>query len=100
MPDRQSWSATKRTRRATATRRTGYRRAKGAFELVEQVRSARERLGMTQSELASRIGSTQPAVARLEAGGVTPSLDTLHRIAEALSLELVIDLRPTGRASA
>jgi len=55
---------------------------------------------MTQAELAARIGSTQPAMARLEAGGITPSLETLHRIAEALRLELVIDLRPPRRASA
>jgi transcriptional regulator with XRE-family HTH domain len=54
---------------------------------------------MTQAELAARIGSTQAALARLEAGGVTPSLDTLRRIAEALGLELVIDLR-AGRRSA
>jgi len=36
-----------------------------------------------------RIGSTQAAIARLEVGGVTPSLGTLRRIASALSLELV-----------
>ena len=42
---------------------------------------------MTQAELAARIGSTQPALARLEAGGVTPNLDTLQRIAEALGLK-------------
>ena len=54
---------------------------------------------MTQAELASRVGSTQPAVARLEAGGVTPSLATLRRIAGALGLELVVDLRRPRRAS-
>ena len=94
MADRPSWNTIKRTRKKTAARRDGYRRAKAAFELAERVRRARERLGMTQAELASRIGSTQPAVARLEAGGVTPSLATLRRIAAALGLELVVDLRP------
>ena len=54
---------------------------------------------MTQAELATRIGSTQPAIARLEAGGVTPSLDTLHRIAGALGLELVVDLRRARRST-
>ena len=70
MADRRSWSAIKRARRDTAARREGYRRAKEAFELAHRVRQARERVGMTQAELASRIGSTQPAVARLEAGGI------------------------------
>jgi len=99
MADRRSWTTIKRARRTTAARADGYRRAKEAFELAQRVRRARERLGMTQAELASRLGSTQPAVARLEAGGVTPSLATLRRIADALGLELVVDLRPFRRVS-
>src|SRR5207245_4264453 len=98
MSDRPGWSTIKRTRKNTAARRDGYRRAREAFELARRVRRARERLGMTQAELASRVGSTQPAVARLEAGGVTPRLATLRRIAGALGLELVVDLRPPRRA--
>src|SRR5438132_1665150 len=99
MNDRRSWSASKGARRDTAARREGYRRAKEAFQLSERVRHARERVDMTQAELASRIGSTQPAVARLEAGGIPPSLDTLRRIAAALDLELIVDLRRPRRAS-
>ncbi|MBI3770848.1 MAG: helix-turn-helix transcriptional regulator [Deltaproteobacteria bacterium] len=93
MTERRSWSTLKRGRKVSVARRAGYRRAKEAFEIAERVRHARERLDMTQAQLAARIGSTQPAVARLEAGGVTPNLDTLHRIAEALGLELIVDLR-------
>ena len=90
---RRSWGAIKKERRASVPRRAGYRAAKEAFEIAERVRQAREQRGFTQKELAARIGSSQPALARLEAGGVTPSFDTLHRIAEALGLELVVDLR-------
>jgi HTH-type transcriptional regulator/antitoxin HipB len=99
---RRSWESIKRMktnpptprlRKAKEERRRGYREAREAFELSEQVREARERAGITQAELARRIGSTQPAIARLEAGGVTPNLDTLRRIASALSLELVVQLR-------
>jgi HTH-type transcriptional regulator/antitoxin HipB len=100
MADRSSWSTIKRTRKNSTPRREGYRRAREAFALAEAVRRARERLGMTQAKLAARIGSTQPAVARLEAGGVTPSLSTLRRIAAALGLELVVDLRPARRLPA
>ena len=100
MADRQSWSKVKGSRANTPARRDGYRRAKGAFELAERVRRAREKLGITQAELATRIGSTQPAVARLEGGGVSPSFETLQRIADALGLELVVELRAPRRASA
>jgi ribosome-binding protein aMBF1 (putative translation factor) len=90
---RRSWAAVKRTRSASEQRRAGYQQAKESFELAEQVREARQRLGITQVELAGRIGSTQPAIARLEGGGVMPSLATLRRIASALGLELVVELR-------
>ena len=99
MTKRQSWGTIKHERKASIVRRGGYRRAKEAFEIAERVRQARKRRGLTQVELAARIGSTQPALARLEAGGVTPSLDTLHRIAEALGLELVVDLRRVRRSA-
>jgi HTH-type transcriptional regulator/antitoxin HipB len=90
---RHSWARLKRAKADREGRRRGYRQAKEAFELAERVRQARTRLGITQAELAARIGSTQPAMARLEAGGSTPSFDTLRRIAAALGLELVVELR-------
>jgi ribosome-binding protein aMBF1 (putative translation factor) len=90
---RRSWASIKGAKTASKERRAGYREAKAAFELAERVREARERLGITQAELASRIGSTQPAVARLEGGGSTPSFETLRRVATALGLELVVELR-------
>ncbi len=91
---RRSWASIKRAKAASEERRAGYRKAKEAFELAERVRQAREHVGLTQAELAARIGSTQPAVARLEAGGSTPSFATLRRIASALGFELVVELRP------
>ncbi len=91
---RRSWKSIKSAKAASTERRSGYEEAKEAFELAERVRQARERVGLTQAELAARIGSTQPAVARLEAGGSIPSFATLRRIAAALGFELVIELRP------
>ena len=106
---RRSWESIKRKKAGSTAatkgsagmdeRRRAYREAREAFDIAEQVRTARERIGMTQAELARRIGSTQPAIARLEAGGVTPTLNTLRRIASALSLELVVQLR-SRRAAA
>ena len=95
----RSWASIKRAKAASAERRVGYKEAKEAFELAERVRQARERVGLTQAELAARIGSTQPAVARLEAGGSTPTFVTLRRIAAALGLELVVELRARRAAA-
>ncbi len=96
---RRSWTSIKRAKADSEARRVGYRQAKEGFELAERVRQARERAGLTQAELASRIGSTQPAVARLEAGGSSPSFATLRRIAAALDSELVVELRPRRNAA-
>ena len=98
-PKRRSWASIKRAKAASEGRLAGYRQAKEAFELAEHVRQARERMGITQAELARRIGSTQPAIARLEAGGSAPSFDTLRCIAAALGLELVVELRPRHAAA-
>ncbi|MET0831886.1 MAG: helix-turn-helix transcriptional regulator [Acidimicrobiia bacterium] len=57
-------------------------------------REARRRSGLTQAELASRIGTTQSAVARLENDRSATSFDRLARIARACGLELVPTLRP------
>jgi hypothetical protein len=43
---------------------------------------------------------TQPGVARLEAGGTTPTLPLLERLASALGLTLTIGLDPADRRSA
>lgn len=56
------------------------------------IREARERAGFTQAELAKRIGTSQPAIARYERARTMPDLPTLHRIVEACGLELRVEL--------
>lgn len=52
------------------------------------IREARKRAGLTQAELAERIGTTQSAVARWESRRSTPSFDTVFRIVRACGLDL------------
>ncbi|MFF2085568.1 helix-turn-helix domain-containing protein [Nocardia sp. NPDC058176] len=68
------------------------------FELGAAVRNRREELGLTQSELATRAGLRQPAVARFEAGGTMPTIPLLERLAAALELRLRVEFEP-GRAA-
>jgi ribosome-binding protein aMBF1 (putative translation factor) len=63
----------------------------------EQVRTARDKAGLSQRDLASQMGTSQAAIARLEAGGVGPTVTTLQRVADALGLSLTVELtRPAG----
>ena len=59
-----------------------------ASETGAYIRQARETAGISQAELARRLDSHQPAIARLEAGEAPVNMRTLERIAEALGLEL------------
>lgn len=53
-------------------------------QLVEQLKAIREQQGVTQEELAFRMGITQPAVSSIESGNTDPKLGTLRRYANAL----------------
>jgi ribosome-binding protein aMBF1 (putative translation factor) len=63
----------------------------GVASQVAEQRRARQ---LSQAELAELCRTTQSAIARLEAGGRPPRIDTHLRIAEALDCDLVVDLRP------
>lgn len=63
-----------------------------ALEFGEKVRDAREAAGLSQRDLAARMGTSQAAVARLEAGGVGSTLTTLQRVADALGMAITVDL--------
>ena len=74
--------------------REEYARADEEFALIEALVRARTAARLTQEELASRLGTTQSAVARLEGGGVSPSIATLRRYAEATGTRLTVALVP------
>ena len=72
------------------------------FEVLESIIKAREKAGLTQEQLAKKIGTKQPALSRLERGGFKrATVETLRKIAEALDVRLVVRLEPRkARASA
>ncbi len=56
------------------------------------LREARLRVGLTQKQLATRAGTSQPAIARWESGAVQPSLERLRELIRACGLELTYGL--------
>jgi ribosome-binding protein aMBF1 (putative translation factor) len=71
-----------------------YDALEGEFVLAGAVMDVRNRAGLTQEELARRMGTTQPVVARLESGRTRPSMRTLERLAEATGSRLLISFAP------
>ena len=62
-------------------------------QIADAVAERRLQQGLSQKELAEKCGTTQSAIARLEAGGRPPRIDTLQRIATALECDLLVQLR-------
>jgi transcriptional regulator with XRE-family HTH domain len=67
------------------------RRVLSRLDTAELVRVVRQLAGLSQVELARRVGTKQPTVSRWERGIETPRVDTLARILKACGFEA--DLR-------
>jgi transcriptional regulator with XRE-family HTH domain len=71
-----------------------YDRLDEEFSFLDEFLKARSFAGITQAEMAQRIGTTQSAIARLESGKGkhSPSLATLQKYAHALGCRLELRL--------
>ncbi len=90
VPDAEKQATLERLRRRLAGAEEGWLFA----QIAGQVADRRHELGLSQADLASLVGTTQSAIARLEAGGRPPRIDTLLRIAGALDCDLTVRLVP------
>lgn len=81
-------------RRDSAQYREGYSEAGRAFRIGLAVRERRIVLGLSQVELAARARMAQPALSRLEGGGVIPTIPLLERISAALDADLIVQISP------
>jgi len=76
--------------------REAYNALEEEFVLVDALIQARTRAHLSQAEVASRMGTTESAISRLESGRVKPSTRTLERYAKATGHKLRISLEPAS----
>lgn len=70
------------------------------LRVISQIVELREKLNLTQTELANRIGVSQPFIARIESDEASNlSLETLIKIVDALNGEIEIRIRPSKKAA-
>lgn len=66
------------------------------FALLDQMLAARHAAGLSQAQVAERMGTKAPAVTRLEralaSGQHSPSIDTLRKYAAACGKKLIISI--------
>ena len=77
--------------------RDAYDALDGEFTLVNTLIQARTRADLSQAEVASRMGTTESVISRLESGRAKPSTRTLERYAKATGHTLHISLEPSSR---
>lgn len=73
--------------------RKEYERLGPRYELISQLIGARLKSGLTQAQLAKKIGTKQSAIARIEGGDSNPSIAFLEKLTQALGSKLIIQLR-------
>ena len=73
--------------------RKEYESLKPKYDMVRILIKRRSKLGMSQTELARRIGTRQPAISRLEKGDYNTTLSTLFRVTEELGLDISLKTR-------
>jgi hypothetical protein len=81
--EHSAYEALARDRRSSEEYRQGYGEARRAFLIGQAVRERRLALGLSQ-----------PALSRLEAGGVVPTIPLLERISTALDADLIVEITP------
>ena len=72
--------------------RAAYDALADEFDLARELIAARVRAGLTQAEVAARMGTTQSVIARLESGAQMPSVNTLLKFAKATRSRPIIKL--------
>ena len=70
--------------------RAAYDALADEFTIARELIAARARAGLSQAEVAQRMGTTQSVIARLESGKRPPSLRTVQRFAQAVGARAVV----------
>ncbi len=78
--------------KAELMKRPGFKKAYGdlefEFRLIDAIITRRLKGGVTQGELAKKVGTKQSAIARFESGRYNPSLAFINKLSRALDLRL------------
>jgi ribosome-binding protein aMBF1 (putative translation factor) len=80
----------RRRRAARASYRAEQERLAPYEEIARIVIQHRMELGLTQKQLAERMGTSHSAISRIESGQHKTSVETLRRLADALELRFVV----------
>lgn len=74
--------------------RAGYEKVRQENEPLRAILRARVEKGMTQAQIAKKMGTTQSSIARVESGKSHPTIPFMQRLADALDMKLEVRFLP------
>jgi transcriptional regulator with XRE-family HTH domain len=77
--------------------RKAYEDMEPRYAMIRALISRRNELRLSQTQLARLIGMQQPAISRLEGGGLNTTVETLFKVADALSLDVEFKPRTSSK---
>lgn len=80
--------------------RKEYNALEGEFSLIDQLISMRTKAGLTQEDVAKKLGTNKSNISRLERGRSNPSWETLSKYAAACGFRVKLEAVENNRASA
>lgn len=92
MREHKNWKEMKEDLLKNDSVKKEYETLRPQYELIEQVIKARIELGLTQAELAKKIGTKQSNISRFESGEYNPSIEFISKIAAGLNKTINIKL--------
>jgi len=66
------------------------------YAIIRAIIERRNQLQISQAQLAEIIGTKQPAISRLENGTYNTTLSTFFKVADALDLDISLEVRHTS----
>lgn len=87
------WEEFKNKLMAEPAFRQAYDDLEPEYQLIKSIIEQRKLKGISQAELARKMGTRQSAIARLESGTYNPSLRFLKKVARALDAKIEIKLK-------
>ena len=86
----QSWDRLKKDLLKNPAIAKEYERLAPEYAVISQLIAIRTKKGLTQNDLAKKLGTKQSAIARLESGKCNPTLEFLQKTAKALGQKLIV----------
>ncbi|MDO9509417.1 MAG: helix-turn-helix transcriptional regulator [Thermovirgaceae bacterium] len=89
----RTWKEVKKDLLRDPETASAYDELQEEFSFIASMIEARQKKGLSQADLAARIGTTQGNISRLESGRHNPSMRFLRKVAHALEKELEVSFK-------